>query len=89
MSAKYRGAFCEAKIKTAKRLVKAKVSSHDSNLKIDALPLLCVRFDAAGQGAPVMCDHTAQLCCISEAARPYGRYVVLSFPLETSLVERL
>lgn len=26
VSAKYRGAFCEAKIKTAKRLVKAKVS---------------------------------------------------------------
>lgn len=26
VSAKYRGAFCEAKIKTAKKLVKAKVS---------------------------------------------------------------
>ncbi|TMS04861.1 AT-rich interactive domain-containing protein 4B [Larimichthys crocea] len=42
VSAKYRGAFCEAKIKTAKRLVKAKVTFkpdlstaevHDENIK--------------------------------------------------------
>ncbi|KAL8185871.1 UNVERIFIED_CONTAM: AT-rich interactive domain-containing protein 4B [Gekko kuhli] len=32
VSAKYRGAFCEAKIKTAKRLVKVKVTfRHDSS----------------------------------------------------------
>ncbi|TNN62678.1 AT-rich interactive domain-containing protein 4B [Liparis tanakae] len=53
VSAKYRGAFCEAKIKTAKRLVKAKVTFkpdlstaevHDENIKgplktLDRLPL--------------------------------------------------
>ncbi|XP_029691235.1 AT-rich interactive domain-containing protein 4B-like [Takifugu rubripes] len=42
VSAKYRGAFCEAKIKSAKRLVKAKVTFrpdlstaevHDENIK--------------------------------------------------------
>lgn len=46
VSAKYRGAFCEAKIKTAKRLVKAKVScvlknAHEAKWQI--ICLLCVR----------------------------------------------
>lgn len=47
VSAKYRGAFCEAKIKTAKRLVKAKVShiSKCARSKIKNELSVCVMFE--------------------------------------------
>lgn len=73
VSAKYRGAFCEAKIKTAKRLVKAKVSHISkcswSKISSNVSSVLCVKWSAAGLRA--LCgvfvwrgynrDHTAQL----------------------------
>lgn len=71
VSAKYRGAFCEAKIKTAKRLVKAKVSHiskcSSSNIKnVLSVCVVCVKWNAAGRGDLVFVwvynrDHTAQL----------------------------
>lgn len=78
VSAKYRGAFCEAKIKTAKRLVKAKVS-HISKCSWSKIKnvlsgcLVCVKWIAAGLGALVFVrrvysqDHAAQLECTSSS----------------------
>lgn len=40
VSAKYRGAFCEAKIKTVKRLVKVKVRASESSLTLLLTPPL-------------------------------------------------
>lgn len=40
VSAKYRGAFCEAKIKTAKRLVKVKVCSFPVNFSEKLMDIL-------------------------------------------------
>lgn len=57
VSAKYRGAFCEAKIKTAKRLVKAKVShiSKCSWSKIKNLLSVCVACEGKCSRARGLC----------------------------------
>lgn len=64
VSAKYRGAFCEAKIKTAKRLVKAKVSHISKCLwsKIKNVLSVCVESQGVVQeGLGALSLHEATL----------------------------
>lgn len=84
VSAKYRGAFCEAKIKTAKRLVKAKVSGVFKKLKLFVCFVCwCQGVDALVSGrwccAAFFFFFTFRENCL------HLRYFIKSFPLHVRL----